>query len=155
MMDTDDVALWYAFHRLTTSYWYEVDFNGGQEAHEFYLPDALFAVGDNRFEGKSKIHGFCLRRQRHGRITTRHLVSNLKVIPIDARHARLIGVINLHYADAPPPVRGTHPPMMVADIAAECVLGDDARWRFRSHVLSPVFVGENTPMSLAYDARRL
>ena len=35
MPDTDDVALWYALYRLATSYWYEVDFNGGARAHEY------------------------------------------------------------------------------------------------------------------------
>ncbi len=51
MLDTDDLALWYALNRLMTNYWAEVDQNGGNQAHEFYLPEALYAVGDNRFEG--------------------------------------------------------------------------------------------------------
>ena len=41
MPDTDDVALWYALYRLATNYWYEVDFNGGARAHEYYVPDGL------------------------------------------------------------------------------------------------------------------
>ena len=50
MPDTDDLALWYALNRLMTNYWADVDGNGGSQAHEFYLPDALYAVGNNRFE---------------------------------------------------------------------------------------------------------
>jgi hypothetical protein len=53
MLDTDDLALWYALNRLMTNYWADVDGNGGGQAHEFYVPDALYAVGHNRFEGRS------------------------------------------------------------------------------------------------------
>ena len=54
MLDTDDLALWYALNRLMTNYWADVDSNGGSQAHEFYLPDALYAVGNNRFEGEQR-----------------------------------------------------------------------------------------------------
>ena len=89
MLDTDDVALWYALSRFTTRYWFDVDFNGGNDAHEFYLPEALFAVGENRFEGQEKIRAFYLKRQRRGVITGRHLINNLQVLPIDERQVRL------------------------------------------------------------------
>jgi hypothetical protein len=58
MADTDDPALWYALNRLITNYWADVDVNGGSQAHEFYLPEALYAVGNNRFEGVDKIRAF-------------------------------------------------------------------------------------------------
>src|SRR5205085_2933650 len=64
MQDTDDLALWYALNRLMTNYWADVDHNGGSRAHEFYLPEALFAVGNNRFEGPEKIRAFYTRRRR-------------------------------------------------------------------------------------------
>jgi hypothetical protein len=51
LADTDDLELWYALNRLMTNYWADVDGNGGNQAHEFYLTDALYAVGANRFEG--------------------------------------------------------------------------------------------------------
>jgi hypothetical protein len=64
MLDTDDLALWYALNRLVTNYWADVDHNGGSRAHEFYLPAALFAVGNNRFEGPEKIRAFYARRRQ-------------------------------------------------------------------------------------------
>jgi hypothetical protein len=64
MLDTDDLALWYALNRLMTNYWADVDGNGGNQAHEFYLPDALYAVGNNRFEGEQKIRAFYARRRQ-------------------------------------------------------------------------------------------
>ena len=55
MPDTDDLTLWYTLNRLMTNYWADVDNNGGSQAHEFYLPGALYAVGANRFEGEENI----------------------------------------------------------------------------------------------------
>ena len=78
MPDTDDVACWYALYRFTVSYWFEVVFNGGDSAHEFYLPGALFAVGNNRFEGQEKIRAFYAKRRQRGPLTARHLVNNLQ-----------------------------------------------------------------------------
>jgi len=37
---------------------------------------------------------------------------------------------------------------MVADLIAECVLGEDNVWRFKSHTLWPVFMSDATPPSM-------
>jgi len=155
MLNSDDVALWYALHRFTTSYWFDVDFNGGANAHDFYLGDALFAVGENRFEGREKIRAFYLKRQRRGPITARHLVNNLHILSSHENGARLVGVLSLYYSQGRPPHYGIHPPMLVADIAADCILGEDKRWLYRSHVLSPLFIGNAIPISLSVDTDRL
>jgi SnoaL-like domain len=155
MLDTDNLALWYALNRLITNYWADVDDNGGGRAHEFYLPDALYAVGNNRFEGEDKIRAFYTRRRQRGTATTRHLISNLRVFQDDARHARMVGVMSLYRADGSPPFQGARPPAMLADFEARCVLGDDRLWRFQSHVLRPIFVGSDLPVSLSTDPRRL
>src|SRR5229473_2219811 len=134
MPDTDDLALWYALNRLMTNYWADVDSNGGVQAHEFYLPDALYAVGNNRFEGEEKIRAFYARRRQRGRTTTRHLVDNLRVFRDDPRRARTVGVMSLYRADGNPPFQGARPPAMIADFESQCVLGDDRLWHFQSHV---------------------
>jgi hypothetical protein len=156
MLDTDDPALWYALHRLVTRYWFEVDFNRGAEAHTFYQPVAVFAVGENRFEGQDKIRAFYAKRAKRGLITARHVVSNLQVLPIDAQRVRLIGILTLYYAQGHPPHQGNHPPMLVADIDAECEYQpEEASWRYRSHVLSPLFIGNAVPISVSIDTERL
>jgi hypothetical protein len=81
MLDLDEPALWYTLNRLMTDYWDDVDHNGGEHAHEFYLPDALYAVGNNRFEGTD-----------------------------NAQNARAIGVMSLYRADGRAPIRGMKPP---------------------------------------------
>lgn len=155
MPDTDDLALWYAINRLVIDYWADVDHDGGSRAHEFYLPDALYAVGDNRFEGMEKIRAFYARRRHLDNNTTRHLVGNLRVLPHDPRHVRALGVMSLFRGDGRPPVRGVRPPALIADFEAECVLTEDRPWRFRSHLLRPVFVSSDLPASITINPHRL
>ncbi|MBV9859606.1 MAG: nuclear transport factor 2 family protein [Alphaproteobacteria bacterium] len=155
MEDTDDPALWYALYRFVANYWREVDRNGGEQAHEYYLPNALFAVGQNRFAGRDKIRVFYQQRRNRGFTTTRHTLANLQVLPIDAGRVRVIGVLSLYRADGRPPFHGARAPMLVADIDAECALAEDGRWAFRSHVLHPLFVGSDIPYSLAIDPDQL
>ena len=155
MLDTDDLALWYALNRLMINYWAEVDDNGGVQAHEFYLPDALYAVGNNRFEGEDKIRAFYARRRQHGITSTRHLVGNLRVFRDDARRARMVGLMSLYRADGSPPFLGARPPAMIADFEAACVLGEDLSWRLQSHLLRPFFVGSDLPASISIDPQRL
>ena len=100
MNDSEDAALWYALYRLETSYWFEVDFNAGCNAHEFYVDDGLFAVGDNRFQGQDRIRAFYVWRQQRGHTTTRHLISNLQVARIVVEALRRID------PQLPPPEAG-------------------------------------------------
>jgi hypothetical protein len=51
--------------------------------------------------------------------------------------------------------RGKAAPAMIADFEAQCVLGDDRLWRFQSHVLRPIFVGSDVPISLSIDPQHL
>jgi hypothetical protein len=154
-LDIDEPALWYALNRLMTDYWDDVDRNGGKQAHEFYLPDALYAVGGNRFEGEEKIRAFYARRRQFGNTTTRHLVGNLRIFAEDAWHARAVGVMSLYRADGRAPIQGMRPPAMIADFEAVCVLAGDRPWRFRSHLLRPVFVSSDLPASISIDPQRL
>ena len=54
----DELLLWHALHRLEVAYWYDVDFNEGRIAHEFFTPDGVKTVGDTRFEGREEIRHF-------------------------------------------------------------------------------------------------
>jgi hypothetical protein len=155
MLDADDLALWYALNRLMTNYWADVDHNGGEQAHEFYLPEALYVVGRNRFEGAEKIRAFYARRRQRGNTTTRHLIDNLRVFRADAQYARTVGVMSLYRADGRPPFQLTRPPAMIADFEAQCVLDGDGIWRFQSHILRPIFVGSDLPASISIDPQRL
>ena len=148
MSGAEDVALWCALNQLISEYWADVDENGGQVAHEFYLPDSFYVIGNNRFEGQDKIQAFYARR-RYSTVVTRHVVSNVRVLGENARQARMLGLMTLYRADGKSPFQGARPPAMIADFDAQCVRGDDERWRFRSHVLRPFIVGGDLPASIA------
>ena len=150
----NDLALWNALNRLVMDYWAEVDENGGQQAHQYYEPNGLYAIGNNRFEGAEKIAAFYARR-RYGTVLTRHLVCNLRVFGEAERHARTTGLMSLYRADGMSPFQGARPPAMIADFEARCALGDDKLWRLQSHVLRPVFIGTDRPFSLMIDPERL
>ena len=147
MMESDDMALWCALNRLLADYWADVDENGGLQAHEFYTAHGLYVIGNNRFEGRDKIAAFYTRR-RHGTMTTRHLVGNLRAIGEDGSHARMLGLMSLYRADGKSPFQGARPPTMIADFEVRCVRGDDCRWRFESHVLRPFIIGSDMPASI-------
>ena len=153
-MADDDVALWCALSQLMADYWADVDENAGREAHAFYLSDAVYAIGNNRFEGRDKIAAFYVRRG-HGSVITRHVLSNLRVVTDGATSARAIGLMTLYRADGKSPFQGARPPAMIADFEARCVRGDDHRWRFRSHVLRPFIVGNDMPASIMIHPRSL
>jgi SnoaL-like protein len=144
---TDDLTLWCALNQMIAAYWADVDENGGLTAHDFYLPDALYAIGNNRFEGRDKIQAFYARR-RYGTIVTRHVVSNVRVVDETPQQARMLGLMTLYRADGKSPFQGARPPAMIANFDAQCVLGHDDRWRFQSHVLHPFIVGGDLPASI-------
>ena len=71
----DELLLWPALHRLEATYWYDVDFNEGRTAHEFFTPDGVKVVGHNRFEGREEIRKFYEWRARQtGSTAARQLV---------------------------------------------------------------------------------
>ncbi|HTW50725.1 MAG TPA: nuclear transport factor 2 family protein [Stellaceae bacterium] len=153
-MAHDNVALWSALCGLMADYWAEVDEHGGREAHAFYLPAAVYAIGNNQFAGQDKIAAFYDRR-RHSTIMTRHVLSNLRVFADSESQGRATGIMTLYRADGKSPFQGARPPAMIADFEASCVLGDDGRWRFQSHVLRPFIIGNDMPASIAINPRSL
>lgn len=149
--DTADPDLWYALHRLETNYWWEVDHNGGRNAFAFYLPDGVYAVGDNRFAGHDKLRAFYAWRARRGQMTTRHIINNLQVTSSGETQARLLAAMSVYRANGRPPVLGASPPCLIADVTSDCERAEDGTWRYRSHVVTPIFVGSDIPLSLSID----
>jgi hypothetical protein len=133
----------------------KADDNGGSAAHGFYLRDALYVVGENRFEGEENIRAFYDRRRSRGNPTTRHLITNLRVFSAGSNDARVTGVMTLYRADGRPPINEARSLAMIADFEAKCVLVDNGSWRFQSHVLHPIFVGRDRLFSVTIDPERL
>lgn len=147
----DDRDLWFALSTLQARYWRDIDFNAGRGAHEFYQPAGVFIVGKNRFEGADSIKTFYAWRARNSQSVTRHLVSNLLVTHAQGTEATLVGMMNLHRSDALASGARAVAPILVADFVADCVRGEDGRWRFACLSLNPIFVSGDVPLSLAVD----
>jgi hypothetical protein len=65
-----------------------------------------------------------------------------------------LGIISFYGAAVRAPAPQSKPPMLIADLIAECVQGEDQGWQFQSHMLQPVFMSHEAPPSMAIDARR-
>ena len=158
-MHTDNHKLWYALYSLEIAYWHDVDRNGGRSAHEFYVPDGVMVVGHNRFEGRDDIRKFYEWREQQGKTsvtgttTTRHLLNNLSIESSTERSANVIGIVSF-YGGVARRMSQPKPPILMTDLVSECVLDDDGRWRYKSHILEPVFASHESPLSLAIAARR-
>jgi hypothetical protein len=117
-------------------------------------------VGHNRFQGREKIREFYAWRERQATTaissvkTTRHLINNLLVESSEARRAKMLGIVSFYGAAVRAPAPQSKPPMLIADLIAECVLDDENGWQFQSHTLQPVFMSHEAPPSIAIDARR-
>jgi hypothetical protein len=153
--DIDELRIWYALYRLEAKHWNDVDFNGGCAAHELYCGDGLFAVGPNRFEGQQAIKNFYEWRRGCSKTNTRHIITNVMVLAQDARRATASGLITIYRANGRAPLYGGNVPALVADFASDCILGPDDAWRFASHIVNPVFMGADIPLSLAIDPKFL
>jgi hypothetical protein len=160
----DELLLWHALHRLEVTYWYDVDFNEGRTAHEFFTPDGVKVVGHNRFEGREEIREFYEWRARqsggkavrhlgiNGTKAVRHLITNLYVASTSERCATVLGIVSFYGGVTYPSKRQSNPPILVADLITECVLSKDNAWLFKSHTLRPVFMSnETTPPSMVID----
>ena len=159
----DELLLWHALHRLEVTYWYDVDFNEGRTAHEFFTPDGVKMVGDNRFEGREEIRAFYKWRVRQkvataarqlgisGVRAVRHLITNLYIAQSSERCATVRGMVIFYGGKS---MRQSNAPM-VGDLINECVLNEDNVWRFKSHTLRPIFMSYETPPSMEIDTNFL
>ena len=52
MSTRKDIELWFDLHDLAVQYWADVNSNFGKRAHEFYVEDGLFMIGENSHAGR-------------------------------------------------------------------------------------------------------
>jgi SnoaL-like domain len=137
-----DLALWHQLYSMEIGHWRDVNFNGGLRAHEFYCENGTFCVGETRHEGRETIRRFYEWRRSRGARIARHVVENFAIESV-ANQDQAVGVgIILLFASDGAPVQESRPPTMLADLRSECRREADGRWRFVSHVLTPIFRGE-------------
>jgi hypothetical protein len=127
-----------------TDYWFDVDFNWGRKAAEFYRPDGVFVIGESRMEGRDAIRQFYRWREERGNRTARHVITNLRLHAANESAATL-GCILLLYAADGAPVLPSLPAILVADVRSDFIGAAGEQYLFQSHVLSPIFMGGEAP----------
>jgi len=143
-MSAKSLELWYTLYDMEVRHWYDVNLNHGRTVHELYTEDGLFAVGPQERRGPNAVREFYEARAKRGVRTARHVLTNFRVLPVegDARHARATGLICL-YAGDKPPLLDSKPPVLIADLVNEYEADDKGGWLYVSHVLKPIFVGDD------------
>lgn len=143
MHDHTDYELWHKLHRIELSHWHDVNLNDGKAVHELYTENGRFVVGKQERHGREEIRKFYETRRKRGVRTARHLISNFLLLPgKNERHVRAVGTVSLHAGDQPP-LLPSKPAILIADLMSDFMLENDEVWRFSSHVLRPVFVGDD------------
>ena len=82
MNHIEKLAIRQALEALAVDYWYEVDFNWGQDAHAYYTEDAVFTTSQKSRTGRAAIADFYNARQARGARTSLHVVQNFRVVPV-------------------------------------------------------------------------
>src|SRR4051794_541184 len=113
MSTRKDIELWFDLHDLAVQYWADVNSNFGKRAHEFYVEDGLFMIGENRHAGRKAIQEFYAWRETRGARVARHLVTNVRAESRSDDEAVVKGCICLFAADGTP-IFESKPPTMVA-----------------------------------------
>jgi hypothetical protein len=126
---------------LVIDYWRDVDANDAARALEYYTEDCVYLMCGHRMEGRAAIGAYYeYRRQRGKPRLVRHLVANMRASPAGPDRGVVEGSMVV-YADDGKPVLPSAPPILVADISADCVRGVDDRWRFQLFKIEPLFQG--------------
>lgn len=128
---------------LAVDYWNEVDANGGERAHEFYTPNAIFSTSMKMRQGQAQIQDFYrIRRQRGPRLSL-HIVHNFRLEQVQDGQARCGYIMSLYAADGEP-VLPSRPPIMIAAVKETLLRQPDLSWRYSERILTALF-RDNTP----------
>lgn len=78
MYDPKVAELVFELQQQLADYWYEVDTNGGLDAHHYYTDDAVFHGPKSSYEGKGKIQEFYKWRIANGPRLAMHSITNFR-----------------------------------------------------------------------------
>ena len=122
---------------LSAEFAWRIDLEGGAGVEDLFTADGVYQLGGQLLEGRGQIRAFYRARREQGHRTSRHLFSNLRVVPEGVRRVRCDSVLTLYAADGEPPYPAA--PIAIADYRDTCVLEDDGQWRFRERRTAIIF----------------
>ena len=112
MDDTEKLRIRQEIEARAIDYWYEVDIHDGLRAHEYFTTDGVFTSSVKTHSGREAIRSFYAQRKARGSRTSRHVISNFRVVVADRDHASTQWVLSLYAADGAP----------ISEIAARAAL---------------------------------
>ncbi|MCW5223127.1 hypothetical protein D5041_05820 [Verminephrobacter aporrectodeae subsp. tuberculatae] len=139
----ETLALRHTLQALAIDYWYEVDFNWGQNAHAYYTEDAVFTTSQKSRTGRAMIADFYRARQARGARTSLHVVQNFRAQPSAPDRAQCNYLMSLFAADGAG-VLASRPAIMIADVRETVVRQADGGWLYALRTLRPLF-RDDTP----------
>lgn len=137
------LALRQELEALVIDFWHEVDFNWGDQAHTYYVDDAVFTTSIKTRQGRQAIYDFYHSRKERGARTSLHVVQNFRVDAIHADRVDTSYVMSLYAADGEG-VLESKPAIMIAHCTETVQRQGDGSWLYTSRVLKPLF-RDHTP----------
>jgi ketosteroid isomerase-like protein len=124
---------------FNAEYWYEVDRNKGQRAHEYFTDDGVYTTTIKSRKGHAAIREFYDDRQvREASRTSRHIISNERVTVINANNATCDWILQLHAANGAP-VLPSEVAILIGDVHDVLTRHADGEWRYVSRTITPIF----------------
>ena len=128
---------------LAIEFWNDVDFNGGRNAHNYYVEDAVFTTSVRTIHGREAIRAFYAARQARGARTSVHLVQNFCIRASSAREVGVRYVMTLHAADGEG-VLPSKPAIMIAEVCETALRQADGSWLYTARTIKALF-RDDTP----------
>ncbi|MES2257072.1 MAG: nuclear transport factor 2 family protein [Pseudomonadota bacterium] len=134
---------WVAVATLMADYWWRVDGGSERPVDELYAENCLMHIGTARREGREQIRQF-FEERRQGEIaarrTTRHLVSNLLIVPVEAGRIRVHSTVQVMAGNGDLPLASA-PAATLADFEDVMVEVSPGVWRIENRRARVVFSG--------------
>lgn len=145
-----DVPHLHALHSdlgvLLSDFWFEVDHRGGTAASGYFTPDATLRFEDASFRGTAQIDAVYAGRAARGARVSRHLVTNLHLLTVDADRVSAVSALLLFAEDGEPPRTRTMP-ALIADVWDEFARLD-GRWLISSRWIRNQFLGSSDDLAV-------
>lgn len=125
-------------------YWHEIDFNGGRNASDYYVPEAEFHGQFASYHGVEKIQQFYDWRREQGPRLSVHSFTNFRARFTGPDSAEATNFLFLYAANGVK-VLPTHPPITIS-IATDKYVRQDGKWLCTYRRFEHLFEGE-TPVT--------
>jgi hypothetical protein len=127
------------------NYWHEIDFNGGRNASDYYVEDAVFHGQFASYNGRAKIQQFYDWRVAQGPRLSVHSFTNFRAWFTGTDSAEATNFLFLYAANGVPTLP-THPPITISLATDKYRRSPDGRWLCEYRRFQHLFEGD-TPVT--------